>query len=438
MRSAMSWAGPRSRRRRSRPRPRPWPGRARRRAARRASRSYTGAGRARGRRPSPAQPCRPRRRGLPAQDPALDVADAQPAEPAPRGRDEGEAHRRPARRRKAPWQRSATGQVAVGRPSTTSRAVRAAAPPRRRGPGRRARRPARPRPGHGAQRGRRLSPRPAGSSSPAPARPVPCSSGTSAALPRGARARRGSATSSWSRSFPCRRSDAIVELVHQPARARAGRGRGRRRREAVAQRGLDVADARPVVARDRRSGRGALLLDAACSTISPRPAWTTMLRAISEIAVAISVASVARSRAARPCARPRRGAGTRSASPPMGDADLIGHPRPSPCVEPVEQGQRLVEVERGVERLQVEAELHHRDRDVRAGCRRSTVRAPRSRAVTRDRRAATRATNESITSSAATSTTTRGRGVARPARRARRAARATSLSVRSDWIEAMR
>ena len=46
--------------------------------------------------------------------------------------------------------------------------------------------------------------------------------------------------------------------------------------------------------------------------------------------------------------------GTRISSPILG-----GPPHPS-----VEHGERLVEIQRRVERLEVEVELHHRDRDV--------------------------------------------------------------------------
>src|SRR5919201_4639894 len=99
-------------------------------------------------------------------------------------------------------------------------------------------------------------------------------------------------------------------------------------------------------------------------TISPRPTWTTMFRAISEIAVATRVASVREKpsfvASILPCAR----AGTMSASEAIGtriSSSILGVPL-SPSVE---HPERFVEIERRVERLEVEVELHHRDRDVR-------------------------------------------------------------------------
>src|SRR5215218_4516780 len=98
--------------------------------------------------------------------------------------------------------------------------------------------------------------------------------------------------------------------------------------------------------------------------ISPRPACTTMLRAISEIAVAIRVGSgrgkPSRSAMARPSAR----AVTRSASPSMRtrtSSAILG----APLVQAIEHRQRLVEVERYAQRLEVQSELNHRERDVR-------------------------------------------------------------------------
>src|SRR5919202_3865550 len=97
--------------------------------------------------------------------------------------------------------------------------------------------------------------------------------------------------------------------------------------------------------------------------ISPSPTWTTMLRAISEIAVAISVASVLEKPSCVASARPSARAGTMSESEVMGtrisSPILAVPPRPS-----VEHRERLVEIERRVERLEVQVELHHRYRDV--------------------------------------------------------------------------
>src|SRR5919202_2950077 len=99
------------------------------------------------------------------------------------------------------------------------------------------------------------------------------------------------------------------------------------------------------------------------SRISPLPTWTTMLRAISEIAVAMSVASVLEKPSFVARARPSARAGTMSESEVMGtriSSPILGVP-PHLSVEPRE---RLVEIERRVERLEVQLELHHRDRDV--------------------------------------------------------------------------
>src|SRR3954447_3135668 len=98
-------------------------------------------------------------------------------------------------------------------------------------------------------------------------------------------------------------------------------------------------------------------------TISPRPTCTTMLRATSEIAVAISVGSgrgkPSRSAMARPSAR----AVTRSASVVMATrtSSSIHY---VPLSQAIEERDRLVEVERHAQRLQVETELHHCDRHI--------------------------------------------------------------------------
>src|SRR3954462_9184552 len=98
--------------------------------------------------------------------------------------------------------------------------------------------------------------------------------------------------------------------------------------------------------------------------ISPPPACMTMLRAISEIAVAISVGSgrgkPSRSAIARPSAR----AVTRSPSPSMRTRTSSAILGALPVLA-MEHRQGLVEVERHAQRLEVQPELHHRDRDVR-------------------------------------------------------------------------
>src|SRR5512133_903412 len=89
-----------------------------------------------------------------------------------------------------------------------------------------------------------------------------------------------------------------------------------------------------------------------------------MLRATSEIAVAINVGSgrgkPSRSAMARASAR----AVTRSASVAMATRTSSSI-HCVPLSQAIEERDRLVEVARYAQRLQVEAELHHRDRHVR-------------------------------------------------------------------------
>src|SRR5919202_4471938 len=98
-------------------------------------------------------------------------------------------------------------------------------------------------------------------------------------------------------------------------------------------------------------------------TTSPRPAWTTMLRATSEIAVATSVASVLEKPSCAASARPSARASTMSSSDVIATRvsafiDVLAGRRAPQDLEP------LLEVERGLERLQVQLELHHRDGNV--------------------------------------------------------------------------
>src|SRR5919197_1420539 len=89
-----------------------------------------------------------------------------------------------------------------------------------------------------------------------------------------------------------------------------------------------------------------------------------MLRPTSEIAVAISVASVRekprRSASARPSAR----AGTMSPSDAT-EMQISSGIVVSVVGPAVEEGKSFLEVESRVERLEIELELHHRDGDVR-------------------------------------------------------------------------
>src|SRR5919204_894033 len=99
-------------------------------------------------------------------------------------------------------------------------------------------------------------------------------------------------------------------------------------------------------------------------TISPPPAWTTMLRATSEIAVATSVASVREKPSFAASARPSARAFTMSASASMAmraSSPILVHSLHTAF----ENRNALFEVERSVEGLEVELELHHRDGDVR-------------------------------------------------------------------------
>src|SRR5215211_6926008 len=95
----------------------------------------------------------------------------------------------------------------------------------------------------------------------------------------------------------------------------------------------------------------------------PLPAWTRMLRAISEIAVAMSVASVREKpslvASARPCARASM----------MCSSESIGTCTASSTVmrvlhQSVEHLETLLEVQGRVHGLEVELELHHRHRNV--------------------------------------------------------------------------
>src|SRR5829696_4867111 len=95
----------------------------------------------------------------------------------------------------------------------------------------------------------------------------------------------------------------------------------------------------------------------------PVPAWMRMLRAASEIAVAIRVASVREKPSSLASARPSARAGTTSSSEAIA---IVTSPFCDMAASRsvVEQGECFLEIERGLERRQVELELHHRDGDV--------------------------------------------------------------------------
>src|SRR3954470_15784451 len=100
------------------------------------------------------------------------------------------------------------------------------------------------------------------------------------------------------------------------------------------------------------------------NTISPRRAYRTMLRAISEIAVAISVRSVLENPSRAASARPSARAVRTSRSDPMSTRSSFSTVAQLPLLEALEQRQALLEVERGGDTLQVQPQLDHREGDL--------------------------------------------------------------------------
>src|ERR1051325_1209144 len=102
--------------------------------------------------------------------------------------------------------------------------------------------------------------------------------------------------------------------------------------------------------------------------ISPRLAYMRMLRAISEIAAAITVWSPLENPASAARSRPRWRAVTTSTAAVMGISNssaTVEAPRPAVDAElrlDVEERQTLFQVERGRHPLEREPELHHRER----------------------------------------------------------------------------
>src|SRR5215208_7589315 len=98
-------------------------------------------------------------------------------------------------------------------------------------------------------------------------------------------------------------------------------------------------------------------------TISPPSACTTMFRATSEIAVATSVASVREKPRRAASARPSARAATMSSSDAIAtcasSAILIDSSSRIP-----QHREAFLEVERGVQRVETQLELDHRDGDV--------------------------------------------------------------------------
>ena len=166
-----------------------------------------------------------------------------------------------------------------------------------------------------------------------------------------------------------------LELVHEPLHAGQPDAHAPRCRVPVLQRLTDVRDAVTIVA--RRDDEAAVLAvrRPRRRMISPRLAYSTMLRASSEIAVATMVASLeenpSRMASARPCWR----AATMSMSDATGTRTSSAEAAPSP--PPLGPGARLeecealLEVEAGRHTLQVQAQAGPWRARRRGRCRRS-------------------------------------------------------------------
>src|SRR5438445_245463 len=98
-------------------------------------------------------------------------------------------------------------------------------------------------------------------------------------------------------------------------------------------------------------------------TISPRTAYSTMLRAISEMAVATTVRSLPENPASAASSRPRWRAVRMSCSEPIGKrfSSSIGDPEASR----VQDRQAFLQVQSRVDAVEPKAELHHREGDLR-------------------------------------------------------------------------
>src|SRR5947207_1517233 len=105
------------------------------------------------------------------------------------------------------------------------------------------------------------------------------------------------------------------------------------------------------------------------SVISPRLAYMRMLRAISEMAAAMTVWSPLENPASAASSRPFCRALTTSTSDVIGTSSSSATGAPSLFVEalpalPIQKGEPLFEVERGRDALERQAELHHREGDL--------------------------------------------------------------------------
>src|SRR3954454_7998561 len=94
------------------------------------------------------------------------------------------------------------------------------------------------------------------------------------------------------------------------------------------------------------------------SAISPLPAYVVMFRATSEMAVASSVRSVLEKPSSVPIARASCRARTTSASDSIGTRTLSAGATRLPADLLLQEREPLLEVERGVDVLEVHAELH--------------------------------------------------------------------------------
>src|SRR5438105_9960165 len=110
------------------------------------------------------------------------------------------------------------------------------------------------------------------------------------------------------------------------------------------------------------------------NSISPRPAYSTMLRAISEMAVATTVRSLPVKPTCSASSRPRCRAVRMSCSDPIGrrSSSLIG--RPFPAL--LEKCQPFLQVEAGGHAVEPEAQLDHGERNVRFEPHDDGVRSP--------------------------------------------------------------
>src|SRR5262245_13128712 len=98
---------------------------------------------------------------------------------------------------------------------------------------------------------------------------------------------------------------------------------------------------------------------------SPEPAYVVMLRATSEMAVAISVASVALNPICSAFSRPSWRARTMSVSAAIDTTTPRSSIGGTGLRAAAQQLETLLEIERCIDVLHADAQLHHRERDLR-------------------------------------------------------------------------